>query len=210
MPTSRVARVRGEERYDNVSQARERIADKIDRSNKQQVLVTPDFLVTHKPLAATHVDGVRAQLDFVRSGYDGPVTVTKGPAAQPAAEGFRLYGSERLAGSHGATFSDLNHDGPLTVEVYDWRLRSLRLHLALASTDALAADLASSALMGLDADKAGYLRNCEEMGLGTGDLAQIEIVGNATLADCARPFRPRDTYQRQQRWMLPRTEEFLT
>ena len=161
MPTSRVARVRGEERYDNLSQGVERIADKIDLSNKQHVLVKPNFVVTHRRLAATHVDGVSAMLDFPRSRYHGPITVADGPAAQPAAEGFRLHGYAPLADSHGTTFADLNHDGPVTVEVYDWRLRPLGLHLALASTDALPAD-----------------------------LAQIKMVGNATLADCAPRSAP--------------------
>lgn len=84
------------------------------------------------------------------------------------------------------------------------------LHLASAGTDALAADVVGAALMGFDADKVGYLHYCKEMGLGAGDLAQIEIVGNATLTGCARPFRPHDTHHRQQRWMLPRAEEYLT
>jgi uncharacterized protein (DUF362 family) len=346
---SRVALVRGEERYNNVSQALERIADKIDLSNKQRVLVKPNFVVTHKPLAATHVDGVRAVLDFVRARYDGPITVAEGPSVQPAAEGFRLHGYEPLVESHGVTLADLNHDDPLPVQAYDWRLRPLRLHLArsvvesdfrisvgppkthdvvivtlslknmimgalisrfthcrpssngsrfnfgaiskvlwrmvplwvrhlppaewmtframstlepsdkmkmhqsypvinlnlallaplvvphlsvidgfeamegngptegdpvpwrtaLASTDALAVDVVAAALMGFDADEVGYLHYCKRMGLGVGDLDQIQIVGNTTMADCARQFRPHDTVHRQKRWRLSQAEKYL-
>ena len=130
MTSSRVALVRGADRYDNVSHALEQIAVEVDLSGKKQILVKPNFVVTHKPLAATHVDAVRAVLDFVRARYDGPITIAEGPSVQPAAEGFRLHGYEPLVASHGVTLVDLNHDEPVSVDVYDWRLRPLRLHLA--------------------------------------------------------------------------------
>ncbi len=349
MASSRVALVRGADRYDNVRQALAQIAGEIDLSDKQRVLIKPNFVVTHKPLAATHVDGVRAVLDFVRERYDGPITIAEGPSVQPAAEGFRLHGYESLIESHGVTLLDLNHDEPVPVDVYDWRLRPLRLHLArtvvdsdfrisvgppkthdvvivtqslknmimgslisrfahahtssngsgpsigtiskvlwrlvplwvrrlppaewltfrvmstlepsdkmkmhqsypvinlnlaliapivtphlsvidgfeamegngptegdlvpwqiaLASTDALAADVTTTALMGFDPDQIGYLHYCKLMGLGAGDPDQIEIVGNATPAGCSRQFRPHDTTRRQRRWQLPHAERYL-
>jgi len=349
MPTSRVALVQGEDRYDNVSQALERITDEIDLTNRQRVLVKPNFVVTHEPLAATHVEAVRAVLDFVRARYDGPITVAEGPSIQLAHEGFRLYGYEPLVESHGVTLADLNHDEPLPADVYDRRLRPLRLHLArsvvesdfrisigppkthdvvlvtlslknmimgslisrhthgrhkgngsgsalqkakhllwhslpmwvrclpplewmtframsttepsdkmkmhqsyavinlnlaliaplvaahlavidgfeamegngpshgtpvplhvaLASTDALAADVVGTALMGFDADDVGYLHYCKRLGFGNGDLGQIAIVGNASLAECQRKFRPHDSHHRQRRWHLAQADELL-
>jgi uncharacterized protein (DUF362 family) len=350
MPTSRVALVRGDDRYTNVSQALERIADDIDLSNKQRVLVKPNFVLTHKPLAATHVDAVRAVLDFVRGRYDGALTIAEGPSSQPAAEGFSRYGYEPLVGEYDVALVDLNHDDSVPVDVYDWRLRALRLHLAqsvvdcdyrisvgppkthdevivtlslknmimgslisklahtpslsgngkgarlepvkrivwrlappgvrhlplvewlrframsltghsdkmkmhqshavinlnlaliapkvaphlavidgyeamegngptegtpvplrvaLASADALAADVVGAALMGFDANEVGYLYYCKRMGLGVGELDQIDIVGNAALADCSRQFRPHETLHRQRRWKLPKAEALL-
>jgi uncharacterized protein (DUF362 family) len=35
-----------------------------------------------------------------------------------------------VAQDYGAALMDLNHDEPVPVDVYDWRLRPLRLHLA--------------------------------------------------------------------------------
>ena len=132
MTSSRVAHVRGSDRYDNVRQALARIADEIDLVGKKRVLIKPNFVVTHKPLAATHVDAVRAVLDFVRERYDGSITIAEGPSVEPAAEGFRLQGYEPLVESHEVTLSDLNHDETVPVNVYDWKLRPLRLHLALS------------------------------------------------------------------------------
>jgi uncharacterized protein (DUF362 family) len=346
---SQVALVQGVNRYDNVSQALAQIAGEIDLAGKQRVLIKPNFVVTHKPLAATHVDAVRAVLDFVRARFDGPVTIAEGPSVELAAEGFRLHGYEPLVESHGVTLSDLNHDEPVPVDVCDWRLRPLRLHLArsvvesdfrisvcppkthdivivtlslknmimgsltsrfthaahlgngsdlnvgaiskvlwrlvplwvrhlppaewmtframstlepsdkmkmhqsypvinlnlaiiaprvkphlsvidgfeamegngpsegdavpwqiaLASIDALSADVLGASMMGFDPDEIGYLHYCKRIGLGVGDLDQIQIVGNTTMAECARQFRPHDTVRRQRRWHLAQAEQYL-
>lgn len=349
MPQSRVALVRGDERYDIVRQALEQVATDIDLSTKQRVLIKPNFVVTHKPLAATHVEATRAVLDFLRARYGGPIAIAEGPSVQTAAEGFRLYGYEPLVRTYNVALIDLNHDEAVPVEVYDWRLRPLclhlarsvvesdfrvsvgplkthdvvivslslknmimgslisrfthaqhtkcshgldltavkkalrslvpmwmrrlppvewlqframsmlqpsdkmkmhqsypimnlnlaliaptvaphlavidgfeamegngptqgspvPLHLALASTDTLAADVVGTALMGFEADDVGYLYYCKSLGLGQGDLTQIRIMGNATLEDCARQFRPHDTYRRQRRWQLPNAGSYL-
>jgi uncharacterized protein (DUF362 family) len=350
MPSaSRVALCRGDDRYDSVRAALALVADQIDLTGKQRVLIKPNFVVTNKPLAATHVDAVRAVLDFLRERYDGPITIAEGPAVAAASEGFRCYGYEPLVKAYGVELADLNHDAALPVIVYDWRRRPLQLHLArsivesdfrisvtppkthdvvivtlglknmimgslisyfshaeptpherglnlgrvsrtlarlvpqwvrrlplaewlqfrvmsnlepsdkmrmhqsipllnlnlaliaprvvphltvidgfegmegngpssgtsvplrlaLASVDALAADVAGAALMGFQADDVGYLHYCKQLGLGIGELSDIEIVGNALLEDCARSFRPHDTFQRQRRWPMPDAGKYL-
>jgi uncharacterized protein (DUF362 family) len=347
---SRVALIQGEDRYANITEALGHIAGNIDLSDKQRVLIKPNFVVTHTPLAATHVDAVRAVLDFVRARYEGPIAIAEGPAMQPAAEGFRNLGYEPLVHEYNVTLSDLNHDATVPVGVYDWRLRPLRLHLArsvvdsdfrisvgppkthdfvqvtlslknmimgalisrfthdppskesngskvnswkkvllrtvptwirrlppaewlqfrvmscleasdkmkmhqsypvinlnlallaplvvphlavidgfeamegngpcqgtsvswrlaLTSTDALAADVTASGLMGFHVDDIGYLYYCRKLGLGRGDLSQIEIVGNTAFADCRRTFQPHDAIHRQRRWKLPHAESLLS
>jgi uncharacterized protein (DUF362 family) len=71
----------------------------------------------------------------VRSRYDGHLTVAEGPAFQPAAEGFRSCGYELLADECGVELVDLNSDAQVPVDVYDWRLRLLCLHLAKSVVD---------------------------------------------------------------------------
>lgn len=346
---SQVALIHGNDRYENIKQVLSQIAKDLDLSDKQRVLIKPNFVVTHNPLATTHVDAVRAVLDFVRARYDGPITIAEGPSVQPAGECFAQLGYESLVESHGVTLADLNHDEPVPVDVYDWKLRPLRLHLArsvvdsdfrisvgppkthdvvivtlslknmimgslisrfthahppsngsglnigpvskvvwrmvprwirhlppaewitframstlepsdkmkmhqsyavinlnlalvaprvvphlsvidgfeamegngpsegdpvpwriaLASTDALAADVTAATLMGFDPDEVGYLHYCKMMGLGAGDLDRIQIAGNAKMDDCARRFRPHDTVHRQRRWQLSGAEKYL-
>jgi uncharacterized protein (DUF362 family) len=81
------------------------------------------------------------------------------------------------------------------------------LRWALASTDALAADLAGAFLISLDS--IGYLHYCGELGLGMSDLAAIDLVGNASLDSCRRAFHPRDTYAHQRRWQIVGADKIL-
>jgi len=83
------------------------------------------------------------------------------------------------------------------------------LRLAVAGTDALAVDIVGAALMGFNARDVGYLHYCAEMGLGTRCLDEVEIVGNATLDECRRSFRPHDRYRRQLRWRSHRAARCL-
>jgi uncharacterized protein (DUF362 family) len=99
-------------------------------------------------------------------------------------------------------FEAMEGNGPSEGDAVPWRI-------ALASTDALAADVTAATLMGFDPDGVGYLHYCKKMGLGIGDLEQIQIVGNTTIDDCAREFRPHDTVQRQRRWQLSGVERYL-
>jgi uncharacterized protein (DUF362 family) len=83
------------------------------------------------------------------------------------------------------------------------------MRLALASTDALSADVVGTTLMGFDPDEVGYLHYCKKMGLGNGELTEIEIVGNASVDECTRPFRPHHAYHRQQQWRSLKVEQML-
>ncbi len=71
MSTSRVALIRGEDRYENVQGALAQIVADVDLSGKEHVLIKPNFVVSRKPLATTHPEAVRAALEFVRAHYEG-------------------------------------------------------------------------------------------------------------------------------------------
>ncbi len=85
----------------------------------------------------------------------------------------------------------------------------VELRLAIVSTDFLAADTVATTIMGFDVDTVGYLHLCKLGRLGAGDLAGIEIVGNATVEECVRPFKPHSSHQRQLKWQIPNVSEFL-
>jgi uncharacterized protein (DUF362 family) len=78
-------------------------------------------------------------------------------------------------------------------------------HVAIASTDYVAADRVGVAAMGLDASWVGYLNFCGQAGLGQHDLSRIEMRG-AKLADVTRKYRLHVDIERELRWMGPMTE----
>ena len=332
---SQVALIKGDNRYDNIAQALGLIEGDVDLSDKKRILIKPNFVSTRWQLAATHVDAVRAVLDWLRPRYDAPITIGEGAAGSDTFDGYRNFGYLNLAEEHSVRFVDLNQDQWAPVQIYDRRLRpmgvrvartalesdfrisvgppkthdavivtlSLKnmvmgslvrgrgggffqklgqllpdqvtnsvlaekvksclsivnrsdkfvihqgyhglnlnlytlakviaphlsvidgfvgmegsgpsrgdpvdLRVAVVSTDFLAADTVATLLMGFDPDDVGYLHYCKLGGLGTGDLNDIEIMGNATVEECRQPFRPHPTYREQLQWHLPSVEEYL-
>jgi uncharacterized protein (DUF362 family) len=124
MPLSRVALIRGQDRYDNVARALQAIDDQIDLAGKQRIVVKPNFVTTQRELAATHVDAVRAVLDHLRRrGVTQQITLAEGPAIGSAQEGFRNYGYEPLIREYGLRVVDINQDETEPVQVWNTRLR---------------------------------------------------------------------------------------
>ena len=333
---SKVALITGGDRYDNIVQALALIENEIDLSDKKRILVKPNFVSTRRQLAATHVEAVRAVLDWLSPRYDGPITIGEGAAVSDTFDGYRNFGYLDLAEEYNVRFVDLNQDEWAPVQVYDRRLRPMMvrvasttlesdfrisigppkthdavivtlslknmvvgsmirgrgggglfqmlgqllpdrltnsalaekvksrlstvnrsdkfalhqgyhglnlnlyrlatviaphlsvidgfvgmegsgpsggdpvdLRVAIASTDFLAADAVATRLMGFDPDEVGYLHYCKLGGLGAGDLDNIKIVGNATIEECRRPFKPHPTYRKQLQWRLPSVGEYL-
>lgn len=335
MKRSQVALVKGSDRYNNIVQALGLIESDIDLGDKKLVLIKPNFVSTRRQLAATHVDAVRAVLDWLRPRYDGPITIGEGAATSDTFDGYRNFGYLDLADEYNVRFVDLNQDQWVPIEVYDRNLNpmvvrvarttvesdfrisvgppkthdtvivtlslkniavgslirgrgggffqklgqllperltnsvwaekaksrlsainrsdKLAIHqgyhginlnlyrlakaiaphlsvidgfvgmegsgpssgdpvdlgVAIASTDFLAADVVATVVMGFDPNEVGYLHYCKLGGLGVGDLDDIEIVGNATIEECRRPFKPHPTYRQQLQWRLPGVEEYL-
>ena len=340
---SQVALIKGDDRHENIAQALTLIEDGVDLSNKKRILIKPNFVSTRRQLAATHVEAVRAVLDWLRPRYDGPITIGEGAAGSDTFDGYRYFGYLDLAEEYNVRFVDLNQDEWGLVQVYDRRLRpmgvrvasttlesdfrisigppkthdaviltaSLKnmvvgslirgrggglvqrlgrllpnrltnsalaekvkgrlstvtctevsrsnrsdkfalhqgyhglnlnlyrlakviaphlsvidgfvgmegsgpsggdpvdLRVAIASTDLLAADAVATKLMGFDLNEVGYLHYCKLGGRGAGDLNDIEIVGNASIEECTRKFRPHPSYRRQLEWRIPDVERFL-
>ena len=131
MTASRVALIQGDDRRENVLQALNLVGDRIEWASKQHVLIKPNFVSTRLPLCATHVDAVRALLDWLRHRYDGPIVIGEGAASSNTWEGFANYGYLSLPDEYpGLELRDLNADEQVAVRVFDRRLRPLTLHVA--------------------------------------------------------------------------------
>jgi uncharacterized protein (DUF362 family) len=337
-----VSLIRGDDRYDNVSRALDQMADQISFEGRQRVLIKPN-LVMLQQLSATHIDALRAVLDFVRARYDGPLTIAEGSAVFNTWSAFAHFGYEALAEQYDVTLVDLNTDAVVPVQVYGYRFRPATLRLArtvvdsdlrisvgppkthdtvivthsiknmvmgtlvnptvtertsvpkrsmlgvleavvprwvrhsrlaqwamlhiarvspsdkfamhqgypvinvnlaklapwvwphvavidgfeamegegptdgtpvewrvaLAGTDALAVDTLATYLMGFDPAEVGYLHYCSHLGLGVGDLAQINVAGNVASADVRRTFRPHPGSHHQCQWQVEGVDRWL-
>ena len=102
----------------------------------RSVLIKPNFVSVDHQLAATHVDAVRAVLDFIRARYDGHVVIAEGAAMAPTWEGFRNYGYQPLAQEYDVELVDLNTDDTVPVQIYDRRLHPLTVRLARTVAEA--------------------------------------------------------------------------
>jgi len=125
---SRVALIRGDDRYQNLTTALNAIADDVDLRGVDQILVKPNFVSPDHPLCATHVDAARAALDWLRARTDAPIVIGEGSALKNTWEAFENYGYLSLPGEHrDVSLADLNADEPVELTAFDWRLRPLRL-----------------------------------------------------------------------------------
>jgi len=341
---TQIAITQGDDRRDNIARALQLLGPQIDLARCHHILIKPNLVSTFRQLAATHVDALRAVLDFVRQGYDGPVSVAEGAALAPTIQGYERFGYFDLVKPYDIQLVDLNACETVTARIYDRRLHpcTVRLarpvvdsdfrisvgppkthndvivtlsiknmvlgtlvnpslarpnsrstesiihptsrvdgqperrvpqvmqlvrmalpgkdhsdkmamhqgfplinlniallaplvlphlavidgfegmegsgpnngdavdwHTALAGLDAVAVDHLTAYLMGCDPSQVGYLVYCRQMGLGTGDLSQIEMLGGLEPQSVRRVFRPHPGFQRQLAWYLPEAERLL-
>ncbi len=78
-------------------------------------------------------------------------------------------------------------------------------HIAIASTDFVAADRVGIAAMGINPDWMGYLIYCSQAGLGQFDLAKIEITG-ASIASVEKKYKLHEDIEQELQWMGPMNE----
>jgi uncharacterized protein (DUF362 family) len=75
-------------------------------------------------------------------------------------------------------------------------------HVAIASTDFIAADRVGLEVMGINPDWVGYLKYCGEAGLGQYDIAKIDLTG-VPIASVQRKYQLHPDIQHELEWMGP-------
>jgi uncharacterized protein (DUF362 family) len=131
-----VALAREESRFRGVSAALDAISGQVSLEGAGCVLIKPNLVSVTNQAASTHVDAVRAVVEFVRARYDGPIVVGEGAALSPTREGFRRFGYESLADEYGVELVDLNADDTVPVQICDRRLHSRTVRLARTAAEA--------------------------------------------------------------------------
>ena len=126
---SNVALTGGSTRPKNIDAALHLIENDIDLTGKSDLLIKVNFVSTENQLAATHVDGVRTLLKFLRERYNGKITIGESTLG-PARRGFERYGYLDLPKEFGVELIDLNDGEWEMLELYDSELRPMKVHFS--------------------------------------------------------------------------------
>jgi uncharacterized protein (DUF362 family) len=75
---------------------------------RKQLIIKPNMVVTNIPLCATHVDALRALLEFVKPFYKGQIIIAESSSSVNSYDGFKNYGYLDLAKDFNVKFVDIN------------------------------------------------------------------------------------------------------
>ena len=134
-----ISLARSDGHYDGVSKVLELLRDEISSklAEARNILVKPNFVSVRHPLSATHVDAVKAVLDFIYShNSKARVIIGEGPAMGSFSDGLRNYGYLDLKRKYNVEFIDLNHSDYVYFDVYDSKLsKSIRVRVSKVVLD---------------------------------------------------------------------------
>jgi len=107
---ARVSLVKGEDRYRNVTQTLKSLENDILTSiGNKKILLKPNVVLADNPLAVTHVEAVRAILDFLAPHIKKTILIGEG-GHHKTFDGYRNAGYLELEKSYNAKLVDLNQD----------------------------------------------------------------------------------------------------
>jgi uncharacterized protein (DUF362 family) len=107
---ARVALVKGTNRYDMILRSLKLIEDEVLASiGTKRILIKPNMVLSNCAACATHVDAVRAILDFLPADLRGRIMIGES-GVQDTMKGFLYNGYGELAKSYNVKLVDLNRD----------------------------------------------------------------------------------------------------
>ena len=105
-----VSLIKGNNRHDIVYQSLKKIEDEVLSSiGDKKILIKPNLVVADNPLAVTHVDAIRAILDFFTPHYKKQIIIGES-GAHNTFDGFKNYGYLALEKEYNVKLVDLNQD----------------------------------------------------------------------------------------------------
>lgn len=132
MVKTKVALISGNSRRENILKTlnllRDEIALKI--KGKKKVVIKVNFVTTRNQLSATHVETVRAVLDFLRLIYKQKIIIAEKASVGTTEEGFKNYGYYDLAENYNIEFLNLAKDKFFPIETYVSSLGKLKAGIA--------------------------------------------------------------------------------
>jgi uncharacterized protein (DUF362 family) len=96
----------------------------------KQLIIKVNMVVTNVPLCATHVDALRALLEYVKPFYRGQIIIAESSSVVDSAEGFKNYGYLDLAKDYNVKFVDLNKSNGTPFFIIDPNLHQEEIPVA--------------------------------------------------------------------------------
>ncbi|MHC4708056.1 MAG: DUF362 domain-containing protein [Planctomycetota bacterium] len=109
---AKVSLIKGNDRREIVYQALKKIEDEVLASigDKKKILIKPNFVITSRQLAATHVDAIRGILDFLQPHFKHQIIIGESTISrQGTFDGYKNYGYMPLEKEYKVKLLDLNH-----------------------------------------------------------------------------------------------------
>lgn len=133
---ARVALVKGENRYGNIKRALEMIKEDIhnDIQGKKSILLKPNLVSSYNQLAATHVDTIRATLDFIGHFTDQQITIGEG-SAYDTSTAFKNFKYNQLHDKYNIRLVDLNNDSYREISAFDRNLNPIKFEVSKTVLD---------------------------------------------------------------------------
>ena len=133
-----MALVKGDERYSNVIKALGLIEQDIDLDGVRTILVKPNLISVTRQLAATHVEAVKAVLDFLRQRTSARIIIGEGSGdfSGRTESAFKNFGYQALSEQYDTPLIDLNTDHSVKIQIFDYEFRPLTVRLAKTAVEA--------------------------------------------------------------------------
>ncbi|MBN2240753.1 MAG: DUF362 domain-containing protein [Dehalococcoidales bacterium] len=124
----KVAFTAGDSRYENIGKALDLLKDDIDLTGKKDVFIKVNFVDLENEVAVTHVDGVRALLEFLRERYTGKISIGESTERESAMYGFRHFGYLDVLKEHNVNIVDLREDEWEILHLYNSEFQPMDIH----------------------------------------------------------------------------------
>lgn len=131
----KVSLTTGENRSTNVENALNLIKDDIDLSGKKDVFIKVNFVDVHNQICATHVEGVRPLLKFIRERYEGTLRIGESHIFTDIPEAFKNYGYLDTCKEFDAEIVDLKHDEWEMIQIFDTEFQPFEIHYSKTMLD---------------------------------------------------------------------------
>lgn len=131
MGRGEVSLIRGESRRENLLEALELMKDVIkEQIGERTVVIKPNIVATQNRIAVTHVECLRAILDFLQPITDKQVIIAENPAREKAFDAFETLGYLDELKNYNVKFMDLATDEYEKFYVLDSEFHPLSVQVA--------------------------------------------------------------------------------